>query len=158
MVFLAEDPLIILLDGEDVTGAIRTEACGGLASQISAFPEVRTALLERQRAFKIAPGLVTDGRDMGTVVFPEAELKIFLEASAQIRAKRRQMELKARGLTVSLDDLFIEISERDARDRSRAVSPLVPAQDAIVIDSSDLSIEAVFAKVMAIVHSLVSTH
>lgn len=158
VVFAAEDPLSIFLDGEEVTAGIRTEACGGAASQIAAIPEVRVALLERQRSFKMMPGLVADGRDMGTVVFPEANMKIFLEASAQIRAKRRQLELKARGLDVSLDDLFIEISERDARDRSRAVSPLVPAKDAILIDSTNLSIEAVYAKAMEAINLLVLTN
>ena len=96
VVFAAEDPLSIYLDGEEVTDTIRTEACGGVASQVAVIPEVRAALLDRQRAFQQSPGLVADGRDMGTVVFPKANIKIFLEASAKIRAKRRQLELKAR--------------------------------------------------------------
>lgn len=158
VLFAAEDPLSIYLDGEEVTSAIRTEACGGAASQVAAIPSVRAALLDRQRAFHLPPGLVADGRDMGTVVFPEADVKIFLEASVEIRAKRRQMELKARGLDVSLDDLFNEIVQRDARDRSRKVSPLEPAKDAVVIDSSNLSIAAVFDEAMVIINSLVSTN
>ena len=138
----------ILLEGKEVTFAIRTETCGNTASKIAAFPGVRKALLERQRAFAKTPGLVADGRDMGTVVFPEAILKIFLEASAEERAKRRYLQLKEQNLDVSLSDLFAEIVERDARDRQRAISPLVPASDAVILDTTTLSITAVFDKVM----------
>lgn len=138
----------ILLEGQDVTLAIRTEECGNAASKVAAIPIVRTALLERQRAFLEAPGLVADGRDMGTVVFPNANLKVFLGADAMIRAKRRQAQLKEQGIDVSLDDLFAEISERDKRDRERAIAPLVPATDAYVIDSTSMSIHDVYRTVL----------
>ena len=121
----------ILLDGEDVTGAIRTETAGAAASRVAAMPPVRTALLERQRAFARPPGLVADGRDMGTVVFPDAALKIYLTASADERARRRHKQLKEKGLTVNLADLSQEIRERDRRDSSRPVAPLRPAEDAV---------------------------
>lgn len=147
-VVFENEPSRILLSGEEVTFAIRTEQCGAGASQIGAFPKVREALLERQKAFKEYPGLVADGRDMGTVVFPEADLKFFLEASPQERAKRRQFQLKQRGIDVSLDELFTEIAKRDKRDRERVVSPLVPASDAIVIDTTSISIEGVFERVL----------
>lgn len=143
----------IVLEGQEITQLIRTEQCGGVASQIAQFPGVRAALLERQRAFLMPPGLVADGRDMGTVVFPDAVLKIFLEASPLERAKRRQSQLKEQGINVSLDGLFAEIAERDLRDRSRPVAPLVPAQDAIVMDTTALSILEVFALVMAEVNN-----
>ncbi|MFI4936952.1 MAG: (d)CMP kinase [Candidatus Berkiellales bacterium] len=142
-------PPQILLNGQNITLAIRTEECGNAASKVAKLPEVRKALLERQRAFLEPPGLVADGRDMGTVVFPEALLKIFLEASPEVRAQRRQIQLKEQGVNVSLGDLFAEIAERDARDRQRAVSPLVPASDAIVIDTTAFTIDEVFGIVMA---------
>ena len=138
----------IELEGKEITFEIRTESCGAGASQVAAIPEVRVALLERQKAFKKMPGLVADGRDMGTVVFPEADLKIFLEASPLERAKRRQQQLKEQGLDVSLDELFTEIAKRDKRDRDRAVSPLVPAQDAVILDTTSMSIESVFERVL----------
>lgn len=143
------EPMRILLEGQDVTLAIRTEECGNAASKVAAIPAVRTALLERQRAFSEPPGLVADGRDMGTVVFPDADLKVFLDASAKIRAIRRQAQLKEQGIDVSLDDLFAEISERDKRDRERAIAPLVAAKDAYVIDSTSMSIQEVFQAVLA---------
>lgn len=151
-VVFEHEPQEILLEGQNVTYAIRTEECGGAASQVAAIPAVRTALLERQRAFLETPGLVADGRDMGTVIFPDADLKIFLEASPLERAKRRQAQLKQQGLDVSLDGLFAEIEKRDARDKQRTVSPLVPAHDAIVIDTTQMPIDAVFAKVMMYVN------
>lgn len=149
--FSTGEPFEITLSGDNVTEALRTESCGNVASQIAVIPEVRSALLARQRAFQKTPGLVADGRDMGTVVFPDANLKIFLEASGEVRAKRRLMELKARGLDVSLERLLVEIAERDARDRGRAVAPLVPAQDAYVIDSTNFSIGEVLEKAIALV-------
>lgn len=134
--------------GVDVSRAIRTEEGGRGASTVAAIPEVRAALLQRQREFRQAPGLVADGRDMGTVVFPDAPLKIFLTATAAERAERRYRQLLAKGEDVSLPRLLGDIEERDARDSSRSVAPLVPAEDAIVIDSSNLPITAVFAQVM----------
>lgn len=139
----------ILLEGQNVTIAIRTEECGAAASKVAAIAGVREALLERQRAFLEPPGLVADGRDMGTVVFPAADLKIFLEASAGERAKRRQAQLKEQSIDVSLDGLFAEIAERDARDRQRPVSPLIPAENAIIIDTTAMSIQEVYEVVMA---------
>jgi cytidylate kinase len=137
----------IVLEGEEVTDAIRTETVGNAASKVAAIPAVREALLARQRDFLGAPGLIADGRDMGTVVFPDAQLKIFLTASAEERAKRRYKQLKDKGLDVNLADLLQEISERDKRDMERAVSPLVPAEDAVLVDTSNTSIEEVFNRV-----------
>lgn len=133
----------VLLDGHDVTLEIRAEQVSAASSEVAALPAVRAALLDRQRAFRRPPGLVADGRDMGTVVFPDAELKIFLEASPEVRAARRHKQLIDKGLGGSLRALLANIKERDERDRARAVSPLVPAPDAIVIDSTVLSIDAV---------------
>ena len=138
----------VLLAGKDVTQAIRTETAGQGASRVAAWPAVRTALLERQRAFARPPGLVADGRDMGTVVFPGASLKVYLTASAEERALRRYKQLKDKGSGVSLSALSREITERDARDSTRAVAPLVPAPDAEVIDSTGLSIEKVVGRVL----------
>ncbi len=138
----------VLLEGRDVTAAIRTETMGQGASRVAAWPAVRAALLGRQRAFVEAPGLVADGRDMGTVVFPHAVLKIFLTASAEERARRRYNQLKEKGPGASLSALSREIAERDARDSSRAVAPLVPAADAARIDSTDLTIEAAVERVI----------
>ena len=141
----------VLLGDEDVTLAIRTEEAGVNASKVAALPKVREALLQRQRDFCVEPGLVADGRDMGTVVFPKAEVKIFLDASAEVRAKRRELQLKAQGKAADYDLILSEIKERDDRDRNRAVAPLVPASDAVVIDSTDMSIEEVFNKAMSLV-------
>jgi CMP/dCMP kinase len=140
--------ILVAYRGQDVSRAIRTEEGGRGASTVAAIPAVREALLARQREFRRPPGLVADGRDMGTVVFPEADLKLYLTASAEERARRRYQQLLAKGESVSLPRLLEDIRERDARDSSRDVSPLVPAEDAIVIDSSDLSIPDVFAQVM----------
>jgi len=140
----------VILSGQDVTAAIRTETAGQGASRVAAWPAVRTALLERQRAFAQAPGLVADGRDMGTVVFPHAQLKVFLTASAAARAQRRYKQLKDKGSDVSLPALSREIAERDLRDSTRAVAPLQPASDAVVIDSTDLTIEQVVERVLAL--------
>ena len=138
----------VLLAGRDVTEAIRTEQMGQGASRVAAWPAVRHALLKRQRAFAEPPGLVADGRDMGTVVFPQARLKIFLTASPEERARRRYNQLKQKGSGASLSALSREIAERDARDSGRAVAPLVPAADAALIDSTGLSIEAVIERVI----------
>ncbi|MFZ0499460.1 MAG: (d)CMP kinase [Steroidobacteraceae bacterium] len=138
----------VLLAHRDVTQVIRTEAAGQGASRVAAWPSVRTALLERQRAFARPPGLVADGRDMGTVIFPGARLKIFLTASAEERALRRYKQLKEKGSGVSLSALSREITERDARDSTRAVAPLIPAPDAAVIDSTGLPIEEVVGRVL----------
>jgi CMP/dCMP kinase len=138
----------IWLDGRDVTAEIRSEAAGQGASRVAAWPEVRKALLKRQRACARPPGLVADGRDMGTVVFPGAELKIFLTASPEERALRRHKQLKNKGSDVSLPALSREIAERDLRDQTREVAPLRAAPDACVIDSTGLSVEAVFGRVL----------
>jgi cytidylate kinase len=146
---LAEDgEVLVCYKSTDVSRAIRTEEGGRGASTVAAIPAVRTALLSRQREFCRSPGLVADGRDMGTVVFPEAPLKFFLTASAEERAERRYNQLLEKGESVSLPRLLEAIEERDARDSSRSVSPLVPAEDAIVVDSTGTSIEQVFAQVM----------
>lgn len=138
----------IILEGEEVTRAIRTESMGTGASQVAALPVVRDALLSRQQAFREAPGLVADGRDMGTVVFPDAQLKIFLTASPQERAERRHKQLLEKGETANLASLLDEIVARDERDMNRSVAPLVPAIDALQIDSTSLSIEEVLETVM----------
>ena len=145
----------ILLGGEDISTQIRTEESGNMASKVAAIPEVREALFERQKAFQKLPGLVADGRDMGTVVFPQADLKIYLTASQDRRAERRYKQLKDKGNDVNvpqlLEEITREIAERDERDSQREVAPLKPADDAIVIDTSDLDIDEVEAKVMALV-------
>lgn len=138
----------VLLNGEDVSLAIRTEAAGNNASRVAAMPEVRAALLDWQRHCAVAPGLVADGRDMGTTVFPDAPVKIFLTASAEERAQRRYKQLKEKGISSKISDLAAEIRERDERDRNRSTSPLVPAEDALVIDSTDLSIDQVVEKIL----------
>lgn len=141
----------VLLEGEVVTSEIRTEEAGADASLVAAIPSVREALLQRQRAFAKAPGLVADGRDMGTVVFPEAQAKVFLDASAEVRAERRYNQLIEKGESVTLGALVEQVRARDERDRQRSVSPLVPAEDAEVVDSSDMSIEKVLQTVMEII-------
>lgn len=138
----------ILLDGVDVTDLIRTETAGNNASKVAAMPPVRAALLGWQRDYARSPGLVADGRDMGTTVFPQAGVKIFLTASAAERAERRYKQLKEKGLPANLAALTAEIEERDERDRSRAASPLVPAADAIEIDSTTMGIDEVVEKVL----------
>jgi cytidylate kinase len=138
----------VVLDGEDVTEALRTEGIGAAASQVASVPAVREALLQRQRDFARPPGLVADGRDMGTVVFPGADLKVFLTATADERAMRRHKQLKGKGIDVSLRDLSWDIAQRDARDASRSVAPLKPAPDARTIDSTDLTPEEVIARIL----------
>ncbi len=139
----------VILEGEDVTNTIRTEEIGSLASKVAAFPRVREALLRRQRAFSVAPGLVADGRDMGTVVFSNAPVKVFLTASAEERAERRFNQLKEKGFDVKIGRLLDDIRQRDERDRNREVAPLVPAEGALIIDSTDLSIQEVVNKVLS---------
>ncbi|QMV61380.1 (d)CMP kinase [Pseudomonas berkeleyensis] len=138
----------IILEGEEVTDAIRNEQVGAGASMVASLPAVREALLQRQRAFQEMPGLVADGRDMGTVVFSDAPLKIFLTASAEERARRRYLQLKAKGDDVNLASLLDEIRARDERDTQRAVAPLKPAVDAILLDSTELSIEQVLERIL----------
>jgi CMP/dCMP kinase len=144
---------VISLEGEDVTRAIRTETAGAAASRVAAMPPVRTALMKRQHDFVRPPGLVADGRDMGTVVFPTAVLKIFLTASPEERARRRHKQLKEKGLTVNLADLSQEILERDRRDSNRPVAPLRPAEDARIFDSTGLTVEQVVDEVLGLVRS-----
>lgn len=142
-----DDSEEIFVDGEEIAGLVRAETTGQLASVIAVQPEVRAALLARQRAFRQPPGLVADGRDMGTVVFPDAGLKIFLDASADERARRRLNQLRKAGIEANIAALREEIRERDVRDRSRSVSPLKPADDAVTIDTTELSVERVLARV-----------
>ncbi|WP_193014197.1 MULTISPECIES: (d)CMP kinase [Gammaproteobacteria] len=141
-----ENGLNVILEGEDVSNEIRTETVGNTASQTATFPRVREALLRRQRAFRTAPGLIADGRDMGTIVFPDAQVKIFLEASAEERARRRTLQLQEKGFNVNFERLLSEIKERDHRDRNRAVAPLIAAKDALILDSTSLSIDEVIEK------------
>lgn len=145
------DEFQVCLRGKDVTQAMRSEDCGSAASKIAVFPEVREALLRRQQDFLQPPGLVADGRDMGTVVFPEAPLKLYLEASLEERARRRYLQLKDTDKSVTLDGILYEIAERDKRDKNRVSAPLSPAKDAIVIDTTGMSISSVFSAVMQIV-------
>ncbi|QIO06169.1 (d)CMP kinase [Acinetobacter shaoyimingii] len=134
----------IYLDGADVTETIRTERVGEFASKVAAIPALRSALFDRQRAFAQAPGLVADGRDMATSIFPEAQAKIYLTASAESRAERRVKQLQGMGLDVKISDILTNIQARDKRDMERTVAPLKPAQDAYIIDSSALNIDEVF--------------
>jgi cytidylate kinase len=140
----------IMLDGQDVTDCVRTEECSKAASIISAWPKVRDALLARQRGFQQAPGLVTDGRDMGTVVFPWADLKIFMEADAEERAARRYKQLQNLGISGSIQTILLELRQRDERDRTRSVAPLRPASDAVIVDTTGLTIEQSVAAVSAL--------
>ena len=137
----------IFLEGEEVTDVIRSEECGNNASKVASIGAVRTALLDRQRAFRQGPGLVADGRDMGTVVFPEADLKIFLTASLEERASRRYKQLKGKVGSDTLSALLKELAERDERDKARTVAPLKPAEDSIVIDTTGVGIDEVMAQV-----------
>ncbi len=140
----------VWLGGQDVTRAIRTEDAGSDASKVAALAPVRAALLERQRRFAVDPGLVADGRDMGTVVFPQARVKIFLTASPAERALRRHKQLKEKGVAANLAALSLEIAERDRRDMSRAISPLVPSADAITMDTTGMSVDEVVGRVLEI--------
>lgn len=140
----------IFLSGQQVTDDLQTEACGERASLIAPLPKVRAALLSRQRGFRRPPGLVADGRDMGTVVFPDAGLKVFLSATPEVRARRRYKQLKEKGLHANLRALSRELAARDARDAGRAVAPLAAAPDAVELDSSGLAIEAVVTRIVTL--------
>ena len=148
--------LAIAADGRDITDHVRSEAGGKRASIYAKIPLVRQGLLERQRRMRVAPGLVADGRDMGTVVFPDAFLKIFLDASAPIRAQRRYNQLREKGFSGTLRALEREIAERDAQDRNRSASPLIPASDAIVLDTSEKEIVEVFNEVVTLAENRLS--
>lgn len=146
--------LVILLENDDVSFDIRTEEIGSAASQVAKKPAVRAALLERQRRFQVEPGLVADGRDMGTIVFPQAPVKIFLTASTEIRAERRLNQLKQQGISANLRGLICDIEKRDARDTKRKDAPLIPATDALIIDTGKLSIDEVVNDVLSVVKSI----
>lgn len=143
----------IYVNSHEATDELRTETVGAVASAIAAIPAVRAALVAKQHSFRRAPGLVADGRDMGTVIFPDARTKVFLTASAEERARRRYKQLKEKGLAVTLSALLREIEARDARDAARPVAPLKPATDAVLIDSTGMPVDAVVAKVLSLVHS-----
>jgi cytidylate kinase len=145
--------VLTLLEGDDVTTTIRTEEVGSLASQVAALPAVRDALLQRQRDFRTAPGVVADGRDMGTVVFTDAPVKVFLTASAEERGRRRYKQLTEKGINASLPALIEDIQARDERDSNRAVAPLKPAQDALLIDSTSMTIDEVCEQIMTLVRT-----
>ena len=141
---------VLVLDGEDVVTAIRSEDISEAASQVAVHPSVRTALVARQRSFARPPGLVADGRDMGTVVFPDAKLKVYLTASAEERARRRHKQLIAKGNSVTIESLLDDIRQRDARDAARAAAPLKPASDAVLLDTTQLTIDEATARVLAL--------
>lgn len=141
----------IFLAGEHVRDELRTEACGARASKLAAMPAIRAALLERQRDFAVFPGLVTDGRDMGTIVFPDAALKIYLDANAEERARRRYLQLKDSGKNVSLAQVVDELAKRDKRDMARKHAPLKVASDAIMLDTTDLAVDDVFQQLLKLV-------
>lgn len=145
-----DDPLVFV-DGAEASAELRTESCAAAASAIAVFGEVRAALIDKQRRFRQMPGLVADGRDMGTVIFPDAPYKVFLTASAAERAERRYKQLKAKGLDVTLAALLREIEARDARDAARTVAPLKPAHDAVLIDTTNVPVAEVVARVLALV-------
>ncbi len=145
----------ILLDGVDVGELLRSEACGNAASQVAALPEVRQALLQWQRHYRQSPGLVADGRDMGTVVFPDADLKVYLVARPEVRAVRRYKQLKNKGIEMDLAELVVAVEARDRRDSARQASPLRPAEDALVVDNSDLDESETLRLVLDAVHKSV---
>jgi cytidylate kinase len=140
----------VLVNGKDATRALHTESAGAVASAIAAYPSVRAELVQLQLRFRQKPGLVADGRDMGTIIFPDAEYKVFLTASASERAKRRYKQLKDKGVSVNLDSLLHEITARDERDAGRAVAPLKPAADAVILDSTGMPITEVIERVLAV--------
>ncbi len=148
------DTPAILLDGRDVGAELRTESCADAASKVAALPAVRQALLQWQRHYRQSPGLVADGRDMGTVVFPDANLKVYLTASPGVRAERRYNQLKNKGISVELEALIQDVEQRDARDASRKASPLKPASDALIVDNSDLDAAATFEMVLQAVRKI----
>ncbi|HSX62674.1 MAG TPA: (d)CMP kinase [Tahibacter sp.] len=143
----------VYVNSHDATDELRTETVGAVASAIAAIPAVRTALVDKQLSFRRQPGLVADGRDMGTVIFPDAAFKVFLTASAEERAKRRYKQLKDKGLAVTLTSLLREIEARDARDAARPVAPLKPASDAVLIDSTGMPVDAVVDKVLGLIQN-----
>jgi cytidylate kinase len=149
--FQCGDDLIVKLDGEDITNQLGLESTGNIASQIAALPDVRGVLLQKQQDFRQAPGLVADGRDMGTVVFPDAENKVFLTASAVKRAERRYKQLIEKEIDVSLTQIITEIKARDRRDMEREAAPLVMASDSLCIDSSDMTIDAVVEEILNLI-------
>jgi cytidylate kinase len=149
--FECDEERAVLLNGQDITDLLGLESTGNIASKIAAIPEIRAALLQKQHDFLQAPGLVADGRDMGTVVFPDAKFKVFLTASAEERAQRRYKQLKLKGIDANLATITADIQERDQRDSERQISPLVPAADAVYIDSSTMSIQAVVEEVLSLV-------
>ncbi|MGS0676491.1 (d)CMP kinase [Shewanella sp. 0m-4] len=142
----------VVLEGEDVSITIRSQECSNAASKVAAFPRVREALLRRQRAFAEAPGLIADGRDMGTIVFPATPAKLYLTATAEERAQRRYNQLQDKGFDVNIDQLLSEIKERDDRDMNRSVAPLVPAEDALIIDTTNINIEDVLDLALTHIH------
>ncbi|AAU38084.1 MULTISPECIES: (d)CMP kinase [Basfia] len=145
----------VMLGGEDVSGLIRTQEVADAASKVAVFPQVRSALLQLQKDFATPKGLIADGRDMGTVVFPTAQVKLFLDASAEERAKRRFKQLQNKGISGNFDQILAEIKDRDFRDRNRPVAPLKPADDALLLDSTTLSIEEVIAQALSYIHQKV---
>ncbi len=149
--FECDKEFTVLLNGQNITDLLGLESTGNSASKIAVIPEIRAALLKKQHDFKQAPGLVADGRDMGTVVFPNAKYKVFLTASASERAERRYKQLKLKGIDANLSTITTDIQERDQRDSERQFAPLVPAADAVYIDSSTMSIQAVIAEVLSLV-------
>ena len=151
--FESGDVPAVILDGKNISERITTEICGNITSKIAAYGPVRQALLQKQREFRKPPGLVADGRDMGTVVFADAQFKVFLTATAEERARRRYKQLKEIGIDVSLTGLAKEIEERDRRDIERSVAPLKMAEDAVLVDSSDMSIEEVISRCLALLDS-----
>jgi CMP/dCMP kinase len=151
LAFECNDELIVKLNGEDITPQLGTEATGNAASIIAAIPEVRQVLLQKQKDFKKPPGLVADGRDMGTIVFPDADIKVFLTASVAERADRRYKQLIEKGIDVNISQITREIAERDCRDKGRKTAPLAQADDALFIDSSAMTIDAVIAQVLSLV-------
>lgn len=153
---MSDGDVRVLVDGEDVAQDLRSETTGDLASRVAAVPAARDALLQRQRDFRKAPGLVADGRDMGTVVFPDATVKVFLTASAEERALRRHKQLKDQGVDVSLASLLDEIAVRDERDRNREVAPLVPAADAEELDTTGVAVEEVVERVLKLLRNKLS--
>lgn len=152
LTFVCADELTVTLDGSDITHQLSLESTGNTASMIAVLPAVRAALLKKQQDFRIMPGLVADGRDMGTVVFPDAPHKIFLTASAEKRAERRYKQLIEKGVDANLSRLLLDIQERDRRDSERAAAPLVMATDAVFLDSSEMPVEAVIAEVLRIIN------
>jgi CMP/dCMP kinase len=151
LVFECDDGLIVKLNGQDITAQLGTEATGNVASIVAAIPDVRQVLLQKQKDFKSPPGLVADGRDMGTVVFPDADIKVYLTASVAERANRRYKQLIEKGIDVNITKITREIEERDCRDKSRKIAPLVQAEGALYIDSSAMDIDAVIAQVLSLV-------